>query len=107
MDEIAEPGPPEIEAPPAVPGTGVFRCVLDCASGEQKTVELSEAEVLVAETARAVQTARRAEIEASKAAAATVRDEDTAIVREVAKTDSTIAAIARLAGIDLSVKEVL
>jgi hypothetical protein len=99
MDEIALPGAPEVEATP-VSGTGVFRCVLDCTTGQQIQVEFTEAELLVAQTTRGAQTARREDLATDLAATTAARDLDIALVLEAAAKDPVIAAIARLAGIE-------
>jgi hypothetical protein len=101
LDEHAEPGPPEVEAPPVASGTGVVRYVVDCATGEQKAIELSEAEAVEVQAKQADQAARRASLEQDRAAAAVAREADVELVRERAKTDADFAALARLAGIEI------
>lgn len=103
-DERAEPGPPEVEAPEPVPGTGVFRCVLDVATGEERDVELTEAEVLEARAWQDGRAAVAAEREAAAAAEleakAAAREPDLAIVREAALTDPKFAALLRVLGVE-------
>lgn len=96
-DEIAEPGPPEVEAPP-IYHSGVFKCVVDCDTGETRSVELTEDEVADAAAERSSIKGQRETVSATETAA---READLTLVVERAKTDPDFAALARLAGVDI------